>query len=440
MRKPRDGRSDDRADGLRAGKALLILLLGSPLLSCRGESGVPTLNWYINPDNGGQARLAAKCTAASNGRYRIQVSGLPNDATQQREQLVRRLAAQDSSIDIMSLDLPFVPEFAEAGYLRSFTPAEAELLTAGVLKGPIQSATWNGQLVAAPFGASTQLLWYRKSVARRAGLDPAAGPFTWDRLIRAAEQTGTTVEVQGNRYEGYMVLINALVASAGGKILENSGAGKDATPGLDSSAGKKAARIIRELAHSGAANPSLSTADEEATRVAFQGSRGGFMVNWPYVYGAAQEAVAARSLDPATVDDIGWTRYPRVSPHDASRPPLGGIDLAIGAFSKRGELAVEALRCLASEASQTEYMLDSKNPVARAAAYADAGVRKVFPMADLIRDSIDDSEPRPQTPYYTDVSSAVVRSFHPPVAVEPDLTPARAAKLIVDVLHDRVLL
>jgi multiple sugar transport system substrate-binding protein len=431
-----DVRSEPHA-GLRM---VLVFTLLASQLACHGDPGVPTLNWYINPDNGGQGRLAAKCASASDGRYRIRVSGLPKDATQQREQLVRRLAARDSSIDLMSLDLPFVQEFAEAGFLRPFTEEEARELTAGVLRGPIQSALWRGKLVAAPFGANTQLLWYRKSVARKAGLDPSAGPVTWDQLIEAASRTGTTVQVQGNRYEGYMVWINALVASAGGKILEDPEAGKDARPGLGSAAGRKAAAIISKLASSSAADPALSTSDEESSRAGFQSAKGGFMVNWPYVYGAALEAVAARSLDVAVLEDIGWARYPRIDANEASRPPLGGIDLAIGAFSKHAELAVEATRCITSTRSQTEYMVDAKNPAARAAVYDDAEVRKTFPMADLVRSSIDDSAPRPQTPYYTDVSASVVRTFHPEIAVEPDLTPERAAKLIVDVLHDRVLL
>jgi len=419
------------------------------LLACGGEScGGPkpngassaTLNWYINPDNGGQATLAAKCAAASKGRYRILVSELPRDATQQREQLVRRLAAKDSSIDLMDVDPPFLPEFAEAGFLRSFTDAEAEQFTDGVLEGPIQSAMWRGRLVAAPFQANTQLLWYRKSVAREAGLDPEAGPVTWGQLIKAGDRTGKRVGVQGNRYEGYMVWISALIASAGGKVLDDPEAGKDAKPALDSPAGRKAAAVIRELAHSRAADPALSTSDEEATRAAFQSTQGGFMVNWPYVYGAAQDAVAAHSLDKAVLDDIGWARYPRVDPNEASRPPSGGVNLAVGAFSGHADLAVDAARCITSPQSQTEYMIASKNPVARAAAYDDAKVRTIFPMANLIRDSINDSMPRPQTPYYTDVSASVVRTFHPEIAVQPDQTPARAAKLIVDVLHDRVLL
>lgn len=425
----------------RAGAPTVALaVLASLLGGCGGGSGVTTLNWYINPDNGGQAQLAAKCTQVSNGRYRIQVSLLPNEATGQREQLVRRLAAKDSSIDLMSLDPPFVAEFAEAGFLRAFSGDEAEELTEGVLQGPIESATWEGELVSAPFWANSQLLWYRKSVARRAGLDPAAGPVTWDQVIRAAEQTGTTVEVQGRRYEGYMVWINALVASAGGEILENPEAGKDVRPGIDSEAGRRAAAVIGTLGRSKAANPSLSTADEEVARATFQSDRGGFMVNWPYVYGAAQEAVAAGSLDRDMLDDIGWARYPQIGPDGESQPPLGGINLAIGAFSEHGDAAVDAVRCLTSAESQQEYMVGAKNPAARAAVYDDPKVREIFPMADLIRDSINDSAPRPRTPYYTDVSSAVVRAFHPPSSVRPDRTPERAAALIVDVLHDRVLL
>jgi multiple sugar transport system substrate-binding protein len=410
------------------------------LAGCGGGSGTPTLNWYINPDNGGQKALAAKCTAAANGRYRIDTSLLPNDATQQREQLVRRLAAKDSSIDIMSLDPPFVPEFAEAGFLRTFSASEATDLTDGVLKGPVQSGTWRGKLMAAPFWANTQLLWYRKSVAAKTGVDPSVRPATWDQLINAAAQDGKTFQVQAKLYEGYMVWINALVASAGGEILQNPDAGKDVKPALNSGAGTQAARIIAELAHSRAADPGLATADEETARAGFQGANGGFMTNWPYVYGAAQEAVTAGSLPQTVLDDIGWARYPQAIAGVESRPPLGGINLGVGAFGHHRGFAVEAVRCITSPPSQREYMISAKNPAARGAVYDDPEVRKIFPMADLIRDSIDAGGPRPQSPYYTDVSAAVQRSFYPPSSASPTATPRRAASLIVDVLHDKVLL
>jgi multiple sugar transport system substrate-binding protein len=430
---------DEARAELGSVKRSLVLGLGMLLAGCDAGPSVPTLLWYINPDNGAQAELAARCTGAARGRYRIEVAVLPNDASQQREQLVRRLAAADPSIDLMSLDPPFVPELAAAGFLRPFGELEAVELTAGVLAGPAASARWRGALVAAPFWANTQLLWYRRSAAQRAGLTVDGG-ITWAELRRAAVSTATTVEVQGARYEGYMVWINALVASAGGAVLVDPERGKHASPGIDSDAGRRAAAVIAELAQSAAAAPALSTADEESARASFQGERGGFMLNWPYVYGAAAEAVAAGALDRAVLDDIGWARYPRVDPDKASRPPLGGIHLGVSASSRHPELAVEAIRCICAPENQRAYTLMAKLPGVRAAVYQDAEVRDLFPMADLIRDSIDDAAPRPVTPYYTDVSAATVRAFHPPRAVDPRTTPAAAARLIVDVLGDRVLL
>ena len=430
----------------RIARLVAILSLSGGLLglsACdRGGGGAatPVLGWYINPDNGGQAELAAACSAASGGRYRLEVSTLPNDASGQREQLVRRLAAEDRSIALMSLDPPFIAEFAEAGFLRAFSEPEAAALTAGVLTGPVEGATWNGRLVAAPFWANSQLLWYRKSAAQRGGIDPGRGPVTWDEVITAAEKAGAGVHVQGARYEGYTVWVSALVASAGGRVLEQPEAGRDARPVLDTPPGHRAAEVVARLGRSVAADPGIATADEEAARAAFQSARGGFMTNWAYIYGAALEAVDSGALERTVLDDIAWARWPRVDAALRSRPPLGGIDLGISAFTRHPDLAVEAVRCLTTAESQRRYMLKSKNPAARAAVYDDAEVRQVFPMADLIREAIADAAPRAKTPYYTDVSAAVQRTFHPPAAVRPDRTPAAADRLIVGVLHDRVLL
>src|SRR4029453_11952005 len=137
------------------------------------DGGLPTLTWYVNPDNGGQGRLAEKCTREANGAYRIDVQVLPTAADAQREQLVRRLAGRDRSIDLMSLDPPFVAEFANAGFLHVITHAEdVAFFTEGVLEAPRQAAYWNGALVAAPLWANTQLLWFRKSIAAARGVRP----------------------------------------------------------------------------------------------------------------------------------------------------------------------------------------------------------------------------------------------------------------------------
>src|SRR3954463_9107469 len=156
------GRSSRR--GL-AGAAALLVTAGT-LAACGGgdSGGTPTLTWYINPDSGGQAEIANRCTDEAGGKYVIEVSQLPRDSPSQREQLVRRLAAEDSSIDIMSLDPPYIPEFAQAGFLAPVPDDVAERVSEGVVQSAIDGATWNGELVTVPFWANTQLLWYKKSL------------------------------------------------------------------------------------------------------------------------------------------------------------------------------------------------------------------------------------------------------------------------------------
>ena len=423
--------------------ALLATALVALAASCSSgdDDGAARLVWYTNPDNGGQKTLAAKCTDQSGGAYRITTQVLPNDADAQREQLVRRLAANDSSIDLMSLDPVFVAEFANAGYLQPVTdPSDVASLTDGVLDAALSAAFWDDQLVATPFWANTQLLWYRKSVAAAAGVDPASPSFTWDRMIDTAVDQGKRVAVQARRYEGYMVWINALVASGGGQIVENAELGKDATPSMASPAGDAAAEVVGKLANSPAAPADMSTATEEEARSLFQSDAGAFMVNWPYVYQAAKSAVESGALDQSVVDDIAWARYPRIDEGTASKPPLGGIDLAIGKFTAHPDEALDAVKCITSLESNVQYMVESGNPAARAGAYDDPAVREAFPMADLIRDSINDAGPRPFTPYYGDVSTSVQRTWHPATSVRAPQTPEKTDTYMGEVLSgDRLL-
>jgi multiple sugar transport system substrate-binding protein len=299
---------------------------------------------------------------------------------------------------------------------------------------------WKGKLYGTPFWANTQVLWYRKSVAQRAGVDPASPTFTWDQMISAALKTGTTVGEQGKKYEGYVVWINALVASAGGQIIRSAEKGADASIGMNTPAAKDAAGIIARLARSSAASPTLSTDTEEEARSLFNGSKGGFMLNWGYIWQAENGDAKAGVISKDIPADIGWARYPEVVAGQPSKPPFGGIEIGIGAYGKhKNDLAVEAVRCITSAANQKAYMLDSGNPAARASVYDDPEVIQKFPMASLIRDSINSAAPRPITPYYSDISSSIQSIWHPPSSVTPG-TPDSAQSFIPKVLHDKVLL
>jgi len=423
------------------GISTAAVMLTSLLSGCGSSSqGPPTLTWYINPDSGGQAEIAARCTAAAGGRYTITTSTLPREASEQRQQLVRRLAANDSSIDIMSLDPPYIPEFAQAGFLAPMPADVAQRVSVNVVPSAIQGATWNGQLVTVPFWANTQLLWYSKSVAAAAGLDMSK-PVTWDQLASAAQSQKKTLAVQGKRAESLTVFYNALIASAGGSIIaKNSTNPKEITLGLESAAGARAGQIMRDIATKNLGGPALSTANEDASATDFESGAAAFQVNYPFVYPRALTKVKKGTLAQSVVDDFGWALYPQVEAGKASAPPYGGINLGVGASSKNPGLAYQATECITTKENQTYYFVSNGNPASNVTVYDDPSVNQEFPMARTILQSLQQAAPRPQTPYYSEVSGGLQRSYHPYESIDPQRTAKDATDLITAVLQKKRLL
>ncbi|MFC3300472.1 extracellular solute-binding protein [Arthrobacter agilis] len=417
------------------------LLIGTlAMTGCGPGDDDNSLTWYINPDAGGQAAIAQKCSEESDGRYSIQTSLLPSDAASQREQLARRLAAGDSSLDIMSLDPPFIPELAEPGFLAPVPEDVAESTTENVVEGALAGARWKDELVTVPFWANTQIMWYRKSVAEAAGLDMSE-PVTWDQIMEAAESQDKALGVQGAQAESMTVWVNALIESAGGSIIVDPEATADEIElGLDSEAGTEAARIVSTIGKEGLGGPGLPTQNENGSLIAFQGDSGSFMVNYPFVWPATVAAVEAGTLDEAVLEDIGWGIFPRVFPDQEAAPPLGGINLGVGAESDNPALAYEAIECIVSVENQAEYFLTNGNPPSNTEAYEDPRIEESFPMAETIRDSLQVAAPRPQTPFYNEVSTGIQQTWAPPSSVDPETTPEASTNFIISVLRGEQLL
>lgn len=401
-------------------------------------AGRPTLTWYINPDPApppgfagpfGQRGIAQRCTTEA---YEIRTEQLPTSASEQRIQLARRLAAADESIDLVSLDPVFTAEFADAGFLGAIPADRQRSFANGVLQGAIDGAMWDGQLVVVPMWANTQVLWYRKSFVDEAGFD-MSGPVTWDQVIDAAAEHGGTVGVQANKYEGYVVWINALIKGAGGEIVGNAGAGTDASVALDSPAGREAARIVRRLAQSRASQPDLSVSNEGTVLGPFV-RPGGFQVNWTFVY-------AHYAADDEVREDLGWARYPRTVADRKSEPPIGGINIGIGAYTKYPAEALDAMACITSQANQVRFAVETGQMPARKAAYDAPALTERFPrdLLRLYRESIEDAGARPATPYWATIVNAILSRWHPADSVDAEETPAQSEKFVRDVLHGDAL-
>lgn len=428
------------------GRRAVVLAVGAAVIAASlaacgasADEGKPTLTWYMNPDPEpppdyegpawGQPGIAERC---STDEYTIETEQLPTSASEQRIQLMRRLSAEDDSIDLMSLDPVFTAEFAEAGRLTPFEEADQQALSEGKLQGAVDGATWKDELVVAPLWANTQLLWYRKSVAEEAGLD-LSQPVTWDQVIDAAEQTGTTVGVQANKYEGYVVWLNALIQGAGGAIAEDLEQGKEMSVTVDSEAGDRTAAIVEKLANSSAAQPDLSVSNEGTSQGGFFADTGGFLVNWTYIFAAA-------GADEALAKDLGYATYPATVEGEPAKPPIGGINIGVGAYSQHPDLAVEAVKCITSIENQVTFAAQTGQMPSSEEAYEAKELTDIYPkdLLDVFRTSIDNAGPRPVTPLWSKVVNGMLSVWHPPDQVGSD-TPSESAEFLREILEDKAL-
>ena len=369
-----------------------------------GSGGSRAINWYVFNEPGGSYDQAVKeCNEEAGGRYTINYIKLPTDANQQRELIVRRLAAEDKDIDLVGMDVIWTAELAEAGWILPWEGQQRDVATEGKLEGPLKTVEYQGKVWGIPFTSNTQLLWYRKDQVDAPGED-----FTWDEMIDDAVSKGKDVEVQARQYEGLTVWINSLIAGAGGEIVNQEGDVE-----VNDTA-KRAAEIEVKLAKSPAAPPGMSTNAEDQARQGFESGRSVYEVNYPFVYPSA--AAVGEDFQ----KNMGWARYPRSDKGKPSRPPLGGINIGVSAYSETPDLAFEAAECLANEDHQAIAAELGGLPPTTEAVYDDPKVKKAYPFADLLRESIEAAAPRPVTPAYSDISLAIQKTYSPPDGIDPN--------------------
>ena len=201
-----------------------------------------TLSWFIfnEPSGGAQAppkparssRTASTTSSSSTSRRRPTSSASSSSAASAPRTTRSTCSAWTSSGPASS------PTPAGSSRCR---PRSRPAVTENVFDSVLQTARFKNRLYAVPIWSNTQLLWYRKDRV-------AEPPKTWDEMINEAEKLGPAkgqIQVQANRYEGLVVLVNALIESAGTSIL----AGPEQIA-LDKAKTERALAVLGRLAHS----------------------------------------------------------------------------------------------------------------------------------------------------------------------------------------------
>jgi multiple sugar transport system substrate-binding protein len=322
---------------------------------------------------------------------------LSPEADQQRADMIKRGQAKSGEYSVMSVDVVWTSEFAANGWLQEL-PAD-RFPTTGMLASAVDASTYFNKLYAYPQGSDGALLYYRKDLLDKAGLQP---PKTWDEMQAACDkvlpgQSGMSCYAgQFQKYEGLTCNIAEAVNSAGGEFITADGKPAVGTPeaiaGLQWMVDGFKSKMIPADA---------ITWKEEESRQAFQDGKILFLRNWPYVYNLASKTDGSSKVaGKFAVAPLPGKTGPGVS-------TLGGHNIGISTFTKNKGTAGDFIKFIASEAVQKTFLEKGSLAPILESLYSDAALNKQFPYLATLGESIKTAKSRPKAVKYGDVTLAI---------------------------------
>ena len=174
-------------------KRRTLLIASAVVLAMLGTSGIALAQTTLRIFTGGQQRpdvmrqvLDEYQKRNPNVKVEIEVGGATSE--QQQQYLNTVLASRDPSIDIMLIDVIRPAQWAAAQWaepLDSYLGADKEKIMARYLPAYREANTVNGKVMALPYYADAQFLFYRKDLLQKYELQP---PKTWDEVKTAAQK------------------------------------------------------------------------------------------------------------------------------------------------------------------------------------------------------------------------------------------------------------
>jgi multiple sugar transport system substrate-binding protein len=331
-------------------------------------------------------------------KVEVEVGGATSE--QQQQYLNTVLASKDSALDLILIDVIRPAQWAAAQWaepLDAYLGAEKDAVMARYLPAYRAANIINGKVIALPYFADAQFLYYRKDLLEKHGVAP---PKTWDELkagaqkIMAAENAPNLrgFETAGAPIEGTVCTYLVPMWGAGEDLT------KDGKLNLAGDAAKKPFQLWADLKEAKVTPPNLAEIPTDRIRQNLQAGNLIFGMTWGYVWNRAQN-----DADSTVKDKIGVVPLPGFTA-DRQSTCIGGWQVAVSAFSKNKAEAAKLARYLSSpEVSKQQAVLASHLPVF-AEVYNDADVLKANPWFAQALPVVQAARSRPVTPRYTEVS------------------------------------
>ena len=389
---------------MKTWKILLAAMLGAGLATI--ASAETTLRIFT----GGQQRpdvmrkIADEYQKKNPGvKIDVEVGGATSEAQQQYLSTV--LSSKDSVLDVILIDVIRPAQWASQGWaepLDAYLGADKAKVMGGYLKAYAEANQVNGKVIALPYFADSQFLYYRKDLLEKY---KRPVPKTWDEMIATAK-----IVMDGEKnaqLQGFSTAGAPIEGTVCTYLVPLWGAGseltKDRKLNLDTPQAREPFQLYGRMKQAGVLPKNIAEIPTDRIRIDMQAGNLIFGMSWGYVWNRLEN-----DADTKVKGKIGVAPLP----HDEggkSATCIGGWQLAVSAFSKNKAEAVKFARWLSSpEVSKMQAVLASHLPVFPGV-YKDPEVLKANPWFADALPVVEGAKSRPVTAQYPQVSD-VIRS------------------------------
>ncbi|MGH3390495.1 MAG: extracellular solute-binding protein [Actinomadura sp.] len=344
-------------------------------------------------------KLATKWNAA-HPNEKVRIIELPEAADQARQLLVQNAQTKSDAYDVVRLDAVWTAEFAARRWVVELD--QATLDTKGFLPAALQTGMYRGKLYAAPWLTGTGILYYRKDLLTKAGIDEP--PTTWDELRAACAAVrrlpaGKGVDCyagQHDKYEGLTVNFSEAVQSAGGTVFDAAGKPQVNTPQAKAGLG-----FLVDGFKQGVIPERGAAMKEEEGRRHFQQGKLLFHRNWAYVY------VLASATDGSSEVTGKFEVAPLPGKDGPGSGTLGGNNLAVSSFSEHQATGRDFVAYVTSLETEREYGRTQSFPLSRTALYDEPDMIERYPYLPVLKENMLRAKSRPVVVRYGEVTAAI---------------------------------
>ncbi|GAB2674832.1 ABC transporter substrate-binding protein [Kribbella swartbergensis] len=331
---------------------------------------------------------------------KVTVAELPESADQQRAQMISNAQNKSDAFSVLNLDVVWTAEFAANRWVTELPEDQFPDLNK-LLPSTVDTAKYRDKLYAVPVTSDGGLLYYRKDLLDKAGVQP---PKTWKEMQDACAKVKALPEAknascyagQFEKYEGLTVNFSEAVNGAGGVVV-----GDDGKPNVDTPEALEGLNFLVEGFKSGMIPRPGITYKEEEGRRAFQEGNLIFHRNWPYVYALANKTDGSSKI----AGKFGVAPLPGKDGPGVST--LGGHNYAISEFAKNKATAADFIKFMSSEERQKANVEKTSQAPTWASLYDDPALTKQFPYLAPLKASIETAKSRPKVVKYGDVTTAI---------------------------------